>query len=55
MKLQKQKLLSQIEILREKLHNSMDKRTNVPKCSFKTHMLSKELDRLIYRYMSIDK
>lgn len=55
MKLQKEKLISQIETTREKLHNSIGKKTNTLNCSSKTHMLSKELDKLIYHYMLLHK
>jgi hypothetical protein len=55
MKIQEEKLLSLIETTREKLNNSIGKETNTFKCSPKTHMLSKELDKLIYRYMLLRK
>lgn len=49
---QEEKLLNRIEDLRKQLNKKINVRNNTPKNTPGTYALSKELDRLIYKYMT---
>lgn len=51
MSLQKEDLLSRIEVLRSRLNKEIDTKKNIPKNCSSTYALSTELDELINLYM----
>ncbi|HAA35067.1 MAG TPA: hypothetical protein DCD97_07140 [Firmicutes bacterium] len=51
---QEEKLLGRIEDLRKQLNKNINIMSNTPRSCPKTYEISRELDRLIYQYMTRD-
>ena len=51
---QEEKLLDRIEDLRKLLNKNINIKSNTPRSCPKTYEISRELDRLIYQYMTKD-